>query len=132
MRAGDSRFRPNTTDSRSQPSVRTGIATTPRWSQGKDCVSRPNVFDQLGFSTEEATTLAIKSDLLTRIVRCAEHYSQARLQEILGKSQPRISNLMRGKIANFSLDRLVEYAIALNMRPEIKTHQPVAMLAAAR
>ena len=93
---------------------------------------KPNVFDQLGFTREESDLAVMKTELLTKIVRCAEHYSQADLQKMLGASQPRISNLLTGKIANFSLDTLIEYATALNMRPEIKTHKPVVAMAAAR
>jgi predicted XRE-type DNA-binding protein len=90
-----------------------------------------NVFDDLGFSPEESTALTIKSDLHSRIIRCAKQYSQNQLQEILGESQPRVSNLLRGKIANFSLEALVGYAAALNMKPEIKVQQPVVMMAAS-
>jgi predicted XRE-type DNA-binding protein len=92
-------------------------------------VRRTNVFEQVGFSREEAKALAIKTDLLTEIVKYAKkNYSQADLQKLLDESQPRISDLLRGKIANFSLEKLVEYAIALNMRPEIRTHKPIEMM----
>jgi predicted XRE-type DNA-binding protein len=93
---------------------------------------QPNVFDDLGFSPEEAAALTIKAELHTRIVKYAKHYSQAQLQEMLGEPQPRISDLLRGKMAKFSLEALVNYAYALDMRPEIRTHEPVRMLAAAR
>jgi predicted XRE-type DNA-binding protein len=95
-------------------------------------VRKPNVFDQLGFSQEESDLAMMKTELITKIAKCAEHYSQSELREILGASQPRISNLLTGKIANFSLDTLIEYAAALKMRPEIKTHKPVVAIAAAR
>jgi predicted XRE-type DNA-binding protein len=91
-----------------------------------------NVFDDLGFSPEEATALGMKSALHSEIIRHAKHYTQAQLQQLLGEPQPRISDLLRGKISKFSLETLVSYAAALHMRPEIKTHQPVAVLAAAR
>ena len=84
-----------------------------------------NVFDDLGFSPEEAAALTMKAKLHSKIVRCAKKYSQAQLQEILGESQPRISDLLRGKIAKFSLETLVQYAEALDMRPEIKLREPV-------
>jgi predicted XRE-type DNA-binding protein len=90
-----------------------------------------NVFDDLGFSSEEAAALTIKSKLHSQIVRCAKHYSQRQLKEILGEPQPRISDLLRGKIAKFSLETLVTYADALDMRPEIKTHPPVMTMIAA-
>jgi predicted XRE-type DNA-binding protein len=102
--------------------------------EGRKKVRRErNVFDDLGFSPEESAALTMKSELHSRIMRCAKNYSQSQLQEILGETQPRVSDLLRGKIAKFSLDALVGYAAALHMRPEIKTHQPViAMAAAAR
>ena len=88
-----------------------------------------NVFDDLGFSQEESVALTMKSELHSRIMRCVKHYSQSQLQEILGEPQPRVSDLLRGKISKFSLDALVGYAAALDMRPEIKVHQPVVMMA---
>ena len=90
-----------------------------------------NVFDQIGFSPEESAALTMKSELYSKIMRRAEHYSQKQLQEILGEPQPRISDLLRGKMAKFSLDALVRYAAALDMRPEIKVHQPVVAMSAS-
>jgi predicted XRE-type DNA-binding protein len=83
------------------------------------------VFDDLGFSPEESAALTMKSELHPKIMRCAKNYSQSQLQKILGEPQPRISDLLRGKISKFSLDALVGYAAALNMRPEIRNHEPV-------
>ncbi len=91
-----------------------------------------NVFDDLGFSPEEAAALTMKSKLHSKIIRYAKNYSQSQLQQMLGEPQPRISDLLRGKIAKFSLETLVNYAEALQMRPEIRTHEPVTVLSAAR
>jgi predicted XRE-type DNA-binding protein len=88
-----------------------------------------NVFDDLGFSPDEAAALHMKSLLHSKIMRQAKEYSQAQLQELLGESQPRISDLLRGKISKFSLETLVTYAEALHMRPEIRTHEPVRLMA---
>lgn len=90
-----------------------------------------NVFEDLGFSPREAAALVIKARLHSRIVRCAKKYTQAQLQKILNEPQPRVSDLLRGKIAKFSLETLVSYAEALRMRPEIRTHQPATRIAAA-
>ena len=90
-----------------------------------------NVFDDLGFSPEAAAALHMKSLLHSKIVRYAQHYSQSELQKLLKEPQPRVSDLLRGKIAKFSLETLVNYAEALHMRPEIKIHEPVAVLQAA-
>ena len=91
-----------------------------------------NVFDDLGFSPEEATALTMKAKLHSKIVLYAKNYSQSRLSKMLGEPQPRISDLLRGKISKFSLETLVSYAEALDMRPEIRIHEPVTMLSAAR
>jgi predicted XRE-type DNA-binding protein len=91
-----------------------------------------NVFDQLGFSREEATALAMKSALHRKIIRYAKNYSQVQLSKKLGEPQPRISDLLRGKISKFSLETLVNYAEALDMRPELRTHEPVTTIATAQ
>jgi predicted XRE-type DNA-binding protein len=48
----------------------------------------------------------------------------------LDEPQPRVSDLMTGKIAKFSLETLIGYAEALGMGPEIKTHASVAVMGA--
>lgn len=87
-----------------------------------------NVFDDLGFSRDEAAALQIKAELHSKIIKQAKYYKQVELQKILREPQPRVSDLLRGKIAKFSLETLIDYAGALNMRPEIVTHQPMGML----
>jgi predicted XRE-type DNA-binding protein len=92
---------------------------------------KQNVFDDLGFSPKEAAALSMKAALHSKIVDQARNYSQAQLQRILREPQPRVSDLLRGKISKFSLETLVSYAEALNMRPEMKTHRPTAMISVA-
>lgn len=89
-----------------------------------------NVFDDLGFSPEEAAALQIKSRLHSQIVQYAKRYSQGRLAQMLGEPQPRVSDLMRGKISKFSLETLITYAEVLQMRPEIRIHEPVPKMVA--
>jgi len=86
------------------------------------------VFDDLGFSSEEAAALNMKSVLHSKIIKYSKGYSQAQLGELLDEPQSRISDLMRGKMSKFSLETLVTYAEALNMRPEIRTQEPVSTL----
>lgn len=71
--------------------------------------SSGNVFRDLGFPSAEAENLKLRADLmveLTRLIR-ARRLTQARAASLLGVSQPRISDLMRGKIDRFSVDTLV-------------------------
>ncbi len=93
---------------------------------------RRNVFDDLGFSPEESAALEMKSKLHSKIVDYAKRYSQSELAQMLGESQPRVSDLLRGKSSKFSLETLVTYAEVLHMRPEIKIHEPETRLVAVR
>ncbi|MEO6443735.1 MAG: helix-turn-helix transcriptional regulator, partial [Gemmatimonadaceae bacterium] len=69
-----------------------------------------NVFRDLGFDPEEAAHLALRSQLMIelRTRLAAVGASQAELAEALGVSQPRVSDLFRGKIDRFSVDTLVK------------------------
>jgi predicted XRE-type DNA-binding protein len=82
-----------------------------------------NVFQQLGFSQDESVALKMRAELHSSIVEVIKRrdYSQAQLADLFDTDQPRISNLMRGKIANFNLETLVQYAEALGMNPQMKT-----------
>ncbi|MGC1492183.1 MAG: XRE family transcriptional regulator, partial [Candidatus Acidiferrum sp.] len=46
-------------------------------------------------------------------------YTQTDLQKRLDESQPRVSDLMTGKISKFSLETLIGYAEALGLHPQI-------------
>ena len=74
-----------------------------------------NVFEDLGFSPQEAANLKIKTDLHTKIVRQAGHYTQQQLQKVLSISQPRVSDLLHGKMSKFSLEMLLIYAQKLGL-----------------
>jgi predicted XRE-type DNA-binding protein len=67
------------------------------------------VFRDLGFSKEEAENLRIRSELMARLTRLIEQrgLTQADAAKLFGVSQPRVSDLVRGKIDLFSIDMLV-------------------------
>jgi predicted XRE-type DNA-binding protein len=91
-------------------------------------VTRGSVLDDLGFSPEQATALKFKADLYQAILRVAKKYSQKELQIILGEPQPRVSELLNGKIANKSVDKLLAYAGRLGIEAKAKfaqTHKEV-------
>jgi predicted XRE-type DNA-binding protein len=72
--------------------------------------NKRDVLDDLGFSPEQTALLREKVHLQTAIVKRAKGYSQAQLAEILDEHQPRISDLMTGKVSKFTLDTLFLYA----------------------
>lgn len=80
--------------------------------------SSGNVYRDLGFSPEEAENLRARSDLmieLTKIIK-ARRLTQTAAAKLLGVTQPRISDLTRGRIDRFSIDSLVEMLGHAGMR----------------
>ena len=72
--------------------------------------SSGNVFRDLGFPREAAENLRIRSDLMISLCKLieAKGLTQAQAAKQLGVTQPRISDLTRGKIELFSVDSLIE------------------------
>lgn len=72
--------------------------------------SSGNVFADLGFAGEVAEHLRIRSTLMSELRRHIEAHSltQADAARLFGVTQPRISNLVRGRIDLFSIDTLVD------------------------
>lgn len=68
-----------------------------------------NVFDDLGFDPVESANLRLRSDLMVALRRRLDslRVTQVEAARLLAVSQPRISDLMRGKIDRFSIDMLV-------------------------
>jgi predicted XRE-type DNA-binding protein len=83
-------------------------------------VTYGNVLDDLGFSPEHATALKFKAELYQAILKCAKKYSQRELRIILGEPQPRVSELLNGKIANKTVDKLLHYAGRLGIEAKAK------------
>lgn len=77
-----------------------------------------SVWEALGLPPQEAANLEARSELMiqmTRIVK-EEGWTQAQAAKRCGVSQPRINDLLRGKIDKFSIDALVNMATALGRR----------------
>ena len=72
--------------------------------------SSGNVFRDLGFPKDEAEHLKVRSALMIQIRKVLEAraLTQAAAAVLFGVSQPRISDLVRGKIDLFSIDTLVD------------------------
>lgn len=71
--------------------------------------SSGNVFRDLGFSREEAENLKMRTDLMIQLSKLiqARRLTQAQAADLFGVTQPRVSDLVRGKIDRFSIDTLV-------------------------
>ncbi len=77
-----------------------------------------NVWDALADTPEEAANLSLRSELMIKIETIVKEggWTQAEAAKRCGVTQPRINDLLRGRIARFSLDALVNIASALGRR----------------
>ncbi len=80
--------------------------------------SSGNVFKDLGFSQDEAEHLRVRADLLIQIHKAlkARKMKQTEAAKILGITQPRVSDLIRGRIDLFSVDSLIDMLARLGVR----------------
>lgn len=85
--------------------------------------ARQNVFRDLGFDVEESEVLRIKSDLMIELSELitGRGWTQAQAAELMGVTQPRISNLVCGKIDLFSIDTLIGMLDRAGVRVEVST-----------
>ncbi|MGC1421341.1 MAG: XRE family transcriptional regulator [Terracidiphilus sp.] len=81
-----------------------------------------NVWDALADSPEEAANLTLRSDLMDEIegIIKSNGWTQAEAAKRCGVTQPRINDLLRGRIARFSLDALVNIASALGRKVRLR------------
>ena len=81
-----------------------------------------NVFRDIGFSPEQAQNLHLRSELMTRVEQFVKRsdVTQAEAARALGITQPRLNDLLRGKIDKFSLDALVNMLGHAGMRVELR------------
>src|SRR6202453_4873395 len=84
-------------------------------------IVKGNIFDALGFSASEASALKIKAEILSAILENvrAKGYTQAQLVDILDEYQPSVSNLLKGRISQVSIEKLLRYAARLHLRTTI-------------
>jgi predicted XRE-type DNA-binding protein len=80
--------------------------------------STGNVFRDLGFSEEEAAHLLVRSDLMIQVQKliAARRLTQQQVAKVLRVTQPRVSDLLRGRIDLFSTDTLLDMLGRLGVR----------------
>jgi predicted XRE-type DNA-binding protein len=79
-----------------------------------------NVFADLGFNPEESDNLLLRAQLMSRIRDEARGLTQREAAAVFNVSQPRLNDVLRGKIDKFSLDALVNMLGHAGMRVELK------------
>jgi predicted XRE-type DNA-binding protein len=81
-----------------------------------------SVWDAIADTPDEAVNLRVRSELMDKIAHVIEEsgWTQADAAAHCGVTQPRINDLLRGRISRFSLDALVNIAAALGRRVHIE------------
>jgi predicted XRE-type DNA-binding protein len=80
--------------------------------------STGNVFRDLGFRREEAEHLLVRADLMIQVQKliASHRLKQREAAKVLRVSQPRVSDLLRGRIDLFSTDALIDMLTRLGAR----------------
>lgn len=84
-----------------------------------------NVWDALEDTPTEAANMSMRSSLLIAIEQQVRVWkvTQAEAARRLGITQPRLNDLLKGKIANFSVDTLVNLAVSAGLTVKLDIGQ---------
>jgi predicted XRE-type DNA-binding protein len=82
-----------------------------------------DVFDAISDTPEEAENLKLRADLMRELASRIEGMSQEEAARLLGVTQPRVSELVRGKINYFALDKLVNMAAKAGLTVVLKVQK---------
>jgi predicted XRE-type DNA-binding protein len=90
--------------------------------------SSGNVFRDVGLPRDEAEHLLVRADLLIQLQKAlkARSLTQSKAAKLLGVTQPRVSDLLRGRIDLFSTDTLIDMLarVGIGVRVVLKPLRP--------
>ena len=81
-----------------------------------------SVWDALADTPGQAANLRARAELMQQIAAVVKDkdWTQAEAAKRCGVTQPRINDLLRGKVSRFSLDALVNIATAIGRRVHVE------------
>ena len=84
-----------------------------------------SVWDAIADTPEQAANLQARAELMQQIAAIikAKDWKQADAAVHCGVTQPRISDLMRGRLDLFSLDALIDMAARLELRTSVSVRR---------
>lgn len=94
--------------------------------------STGNVFRDIGFSKEESVHLLLRADLMIQVQKAikSSRLEQADVARILRVTQPRVSDLLQGRLDLFSTDSLVDMLARLGVSVTLVIKAPRSTKAA--
>jgi predicted XRE-type DNA-binding protein len=87
-----------------------------------------NVWDALEETPEEAANMTLRSDLMMAVTEAVEGWQLTQMQAAarLGVTQPRLNDLLHGRINRFSLDTLIGLAKRAGLTVTLEIRQTAA------
>ena len=81
-----------------------------------------SVWDAIADTPEQAANLRARAELMQQIAAIVndKEWTQADAAKRCGVTQPRINDLLRGRVSRFSLDALVNIATAIGRRVHVE------------
>lgn len=88
-----------------------------------------SVWDALENTPQEAASMKARSALMMALAEVIRErgMTQGEAAALFGVTQPRVSDLVRGKINLFSLDTLIDMAATAGMAPIVKVSKPKSL-----
>jgi predicted XRE-type DNA-binding protein len=88
----------------------------------KKIESYESVWDAIADTPEQAANLRARAELMQQIAAIVKQsgWTQAEAAKHCGVTQPRINDLLRGRVSRFSLDALVNIATAIGRRVHVE------------
>lgn len=85
-------------------------------------VTRGNVLDELNMTDQDRLELKLKADLHQDILKIIKKkkFSPRQLEKLFDIPQPRVSELLRGKLSLLSVSKLLHYAHLLGAHADVK------------
>jgi predicted XRE-type DNA-binding protein len=84
--------------------------------------SYDSVWDAISDTPEQAANLRARAELMQKITAIVKEsgWTQVEAARHCGVTQPRMNDLLRGRVSRFSLDALVNLATALGRRVRVE------------
>ena len=93
-----------------------------------NCQTFENVWNAIEDTPAEAANMTARSDLMIALQNAIAAWglTQAKVAKRLGVSQPRLNDLLKGRIGKFSLDALMNLAVAAGLRVTVRVERAAA------
>jgi len=85
-----------------------------------------SVWDAIAETQEQAANLRARAELMRKIAAIVKEsgWTQSEAAKHCGVTQPRINDLLRGRVSRFSLDALVNIATAFGRKVHVELESP--------